>query len=52
VFLDRLWLKRNWGGEVRNVSLLAGDRSEQRRFREVLAVERDRRKTRPAGRRF
>ena len=22
VFLDGLWLKRSWGGEVRNVSLL------------------------------
>jgi putative transposase len=38
VFLDGLWLKRNWGGEVRNVSLLVAIGENDEGFREVLAV--------------
>jgi putative transposase len=38
VFLDGLWLKRNWGGEVRNVSLLVAIGVNDEGFREVLAV--------------
>jgi putative transposase len=28
VFLDGLWLKRSWGGEVKNVSVLVGEKPE------------------------
>src|SRR6202171_1074481 len=38
VFLDGLWLKRSWGGEVRNVSLLVAMGVNDEGFREVLAV--------------
>src|SRR5579859_4138828 len=38
VFLDGLWLKRSWGGEVRNVSLLVAIGVNEEGFREVLAV--------------
>lgn len=38
VFLDGLWLKRSWGGEVRNVSLLIAIGVNDEGFREVLAV--------------
>jgi len=38
VFLDGLWLKRSWGSEVRNVSLLAAIGVNDEGFREVLAV--------------
>jgi putative transposase len=33
-----LWLKRSWGGEVRNVSLLVAIGVNDEGFREVLAV--------------
>ena len=38
MFLDGLWLKRSWGGEVRNVSLLVAIDVNDEGFREVLAV--------------
>jgi putative transposase len=38
VFLDGRWLKRSWGGEVRNVSLLVAIGVNEQGFREVLAV--------------
>jgi len=38
VFLDGLWLKWSWGGEVRNVSLLVAISVNEEGFREVLAV--------------
>lgn len=38
VFLDGLWLKRSWGGEVRNVAVLVALGVNQDGFREVLAV--------------
>src|SRR5271170_2406454 len=38
VFLDGIWLKRSWGGEVRNVSLLVAIGVNEEGFREVLAV--------------
>ena len=37
-FLDGLWLKRSWGGEVRNVSLLVAIGVNEEGFREVLGV--------------
>ena len=50
VFLDGLWLRRNWGGEVKNVSVLVAIGVSQSGYREVLAVSEARRKTRRAGR--
>jgi putative transposase len=38
VFLGGLWLKRSWGGEVRNVSLLVAIGVNEEGFREVLTV--------------
>jgi len=38
VFLDGLWLKRSWGGEVKNVSVLVAIGVSQSGYREVLAV--------------
>lgn len=38
VFVDGLWLKRSWGGEVRNVAVLVALGVNQDGFREVLAV--------------
>ena len=38
VFLDGLWLKRSWGGEVKNVSVLVAIGVSQSGFREILAV--------------
>ncbi len=38
VFLDGLWLKRSWGGEVKNVSVLVAIGVAQTGYREVLAV--------------
>jgi transposase-like protein len=38
VFLDGLWLKRSWGGEVKNVSVLVAIGVSQTGYREILAV--------------
>jgi len=38
VFLDGLWLKRSWGGEVKNVSVLVAIGVSQSGYREILAV--------------
>jgi len=38
VFLDGLWLKRSWGGEVRNVSVLVCIGVNIDGFREILGV--------------
>jgi transposase-like protein len=38
VFLDGLWLKRSWGGEVKNVSVLVAIAVNKDGYREVLAV--------------
>lgn len=38
VYLDGIWLKRSWGGEVRNVSVLVAIGVDQEGFREVLGV--------------
>ena len=36
--LDGLWLKRSWGGEVKNVSVLVAIGVAQSGYREILAV--------------
>jgi putative transposase len=38
VFLDGVWLKRSWGGEVRNVSVLVAVGVDAEGYREVLGV--------------
>jgi putative transposase len=38
VLLDGLWLKRSWGGEVKNVSVLVAIGVAQKGYREILAV--------------
>ena len=38
VYLDGIWLKRSWGGEVRNVSVLVAIGVDQDGFWEILGV--------------
>ena len=38
VFLDGLWLKRSWGGEVKNVSVPVAIGVAQTGYRQILAV--------------
>ena len=38
MYLDGLWLKRSWGGEVRNVSVLVAIGVNEQGYREVLAA--------------
>jgi putative transposase len=38
VYLDGLWLKRSWGGEVRNVAVLVAVGVNEDGYREVLGV--------------
>lgn len=38
VYLDGIYLKRNWGGEVRNVSVLVAIGVNREGFREILGV--------------
>jgi len=38
VFLDGMWLKRSWGGEVQNVSILVAVGVDSKGYREVLGV--------------
>jgi len=39
VFLDGIWLKRSWGGEVRNVSALVAIVVDQEGYRQILGVK-------------
>ena len=38
IFVDGIWLKRSWGGEVQNVSVLVAIGVSTRGFREILGV--------------
>ena len=38
VFLDGIWLKRSWGGEVKNVSVLVAIGVNEAGYREILGV--------------
>ena len=38
VSLDGIWLKRSWGGEVKNVAVLVAIGVDQEGFRQVLGV--------------
>jgi transposase-like protein len=39
VFLDGLWLKRSWAGEVRNVSVLVAIGVDEHGYRQVLGIK-------------
>ena len=39
VYLDGIWLKRSWGGEIRNVSILVAVGVDQDGYRQVLGVQ-------------
>ena len=41
VYLDGIWLKRSWGGEVRNVAVLIAIGVDAEGYREVLGVVED-----------
>ena len=38
VFLDGIWLKRSWGGEVKNVSVLVAIGVSQSGYRQILGI--------------
>jgi len=38
VFLDAIWLKRSWGGEIKNVSVLVAMSVNREGFREILGA--------------
>lgn len=38
IFVDGIWLKRSWGGQEQNVSVLAAIGVSTRGFREILGV--------------
>lgn len=52
VFLDGIWLKRSWGGEVRNVSVLVAVGVNRDGHREVLGVTEGAKEDRDSWTRF
>jgi transposase-like protein len=52
VFVDGIWLKRSWGGEVKNVSILVAIGVNQDGFREVLGVAEGTKEDKPSWQRF
>ena len=52
VFLDGMWLKRTWGGEVESVSVLIAIGVDERGFRQVLAVREGSREDAESWRQF
>jgi transposase-like protein len=52
VYLDGMWLKRSWGGEVKNVSVLIAVGVNQDGYREVLAVAEGAKEDRASWQRF
>ena len=43
IFVDGVYLKRSWGGEVQNVSVLVAVGVNDEGYREILGVAEDRR---------
>ena len=39
VYVDGIWLKRSWGGEVRNISVLVAVGVNEAGYREILGIE-------------
>jgi transposase-like protein len=52
VFLDGIWLKRSWAGEVTNVSVLAAIGVDQDGFRHVLGVQEGAREDKESWQKF
>lgn len=52
VFLDGIWLKRSWGGEVKNVSILVAIGVNEDGYREVLGVQEGAKEDQESWRRF
>jgi transposase-like protein len=50
VYLDGIWLKRSWGGEVKNVSMLVAMGVREEGSREVLGVMEGAQKDKEAAR--
>jgi len=48
VYLDGIWLKRSWGGEVRNIAILVAIGVRSDGYREILGVA-EGMKRRPGG---
>jgi transposase-like protein len=52
VYLDGIWLKRSWGGEVENVSVLVAIGVDDQGYRKVLGVSEGSREDRESWRAF
>lgn len=52
VYLDGMWLKRSWGGEVRNVSVLIAIGVNEEGYREILAVSEGAKEDKPSWQNF
>ena len=49
VYVDGIYLRRNWGGEYENVAILVAIAVNEDGFREVLGAAEGIKRTRPAG---
>ena len=52
MYVDGIYLKRNWGGEYENVAVLVAIAVNEDGYREVLGAAEGMRKIRKAGRSF
>ena len=52
VYLDGVWLKRSWGGEVRNISVLVAVGVNEAGYREILGVEEGMKEDGPSWKNF
>ena len=52
VYLDGIWLKRTWGGEVKNVSILVAVGVNKDGFREILGVMEGAKEDKPSWMKF
>jgi putative transposase len=52
VYLDGIWLKRSWGGEVKNVAVLVAIGVDQDGYRQILGVTEGAKEDAPSWRQF
>ena len=52
VFLDGVWLKRSWGGEISNVSVLVAIGVDSEGYRDILAVAEGTKEDKPSWQAF
>lgn len=52
VFLDGIWLKRSWGGEVKNISILVAIGVNADGYREILGVAEGTNEDKPSWQNF